>query len=70
MQQKVILSAEVVQVDQDDIRLEGAQEFSSKEGKVKGAFSSSGDYIPYYLWMVVFVVFLFVMNLKKNNNVK
>lgn len=72
MQQKVMLSTEVVQVNQDDIRLEGAQEFSSKEGEVKGAFSSSGDYISHYLWMAVFVVFLFMIYFKKNifNNAK
>ncbi|OQB05494.1 MAG: hypothetical protein BWY19_00994 [bacterium ADurb.Bin212] len=65
MQQDVKLSTEVVQVNKDDIRLEGAQAFSSREGEVKGAFSSSGDYAPYYLWMVVFIVFAFLFYLKK-----
>lgn len=65
MQQEVTLSTEVVQVDKDDIRLEGAQAFSSKEGEVKGAFSSSEDHTPYYLWMVVFIVFAFLLYLRK-----
>ena len=63
MQKEVKLSTEVVQVDKDDIRLEGAQTFSTKEGDVKGAFLSSGDYIPYYLWMAVFIVFAFLVYL-------
>lgn len=65
MQKEVKLSTEVVQVDKDDIRLEGARAFSSREGDIKGAFSSSGDFTPYYLWMVVFIVFAFLLYLRK-----
>lgn len=69
MQQKVKLHTEVVQVDKDDISLEGAQISISKEGDVKGAFSYSGDYAIYCLWLFV-IIFLVISILLRHYDIK
>ena len=63
MQENINLSVDVVKINSEDIRLEGAQTVSLEQGAVKGASSVAAGFHPLFLWGAVVIFFLIALNL-------